>query len=233
MNCEEIEELAGAYALGALPEAQRAEVAAHLASCDLHPEMRELQAVAASLALAAEEMEPPPALKSRLMEAIEADRRASESATGLPIPAQGSLFDTIRSWFANPRFGYGLSAALALAVVGLLAWNLSLQSGSADRVVVNVSGSASGRVIYLKDQGLAVLDVRGLPALPSGKVYEVWSISSGKASRLGLLSTTASGEASASMPFNDSGVDMVAVTVEYAPGVDQPTTSPVFSAAFS
>ena len=42
MNCEEIEELAGAYALGALPEAERAAVSAHLATCDTHPEMREL-----------------------------------------------------------------------------------------------------------------------------------------------------------------------------------------------
>jgi anti-sigma-K factor RskA len=232
MNCEEIEELSSAYALGTLPDAQRAAVAAHLASCDRHPEMRELEAVAASLALAAEEMEPPLALKSRLMEAIQADRRATQSATGTPTPVEGGLFETIRGWFASPRLGYGLSAALAVAVVGLLAWNISLQ-GSADQVVVSVSGSASGRVIYLKDEGLAVVDVRDLPVLPSGKVYEVWSISSAKATRLGLLNTTASGEASASLPFNDSGVDLVAVTVEEAPGVDQPTTSPVFSAAFS
>jgi anti-sigma-K factor RskA len=233
MNCEELEELAGAYAFGALPDAQRAAVAAHLASCDRHPEMRELEAVVASLALAAEEMEPPLALKSRLMEAIQADRRATQSETGTPTPVEGRLFETIRGWFASPRLGYGLSAALAVALVGLLAWNISLQGGSADQVVVNVSGSASGRVIYLKDEGLAVVDVRDLPVLPSGKVYEVWSISSAKATRLGLLNTTASGEASASMPFNDSGVDLVAVTVEEAPGVDQPTTSPVFSAAFS
>jgi hypothetical protein len=208
-------------------------VAAHLASCDRHPEMRELEALAASLALAAEEMEPPPALKSRLMEAIEADTGSSKSATGIPIRAQGSSFDAIRGWFANPRFGYGLSAALAVAAIGLLAWNISLQNESADQVVVNGSGSASGRVIYLKDEGLVVMVVRGLPALPSGKVYEVWSMSSGKATPLGLLSATASGEASASMPFNESGVDLVAVTAEQAPGVDQPTTSPVFSAAFS
>src|ERR1700730_12143450 len=147
MNCEEIEELAGAYALGALPEAQRAAAAAHLASCGRHPEMRGLQGVAERLALAAEEMEPPPTLKSWLMEAIQADRRASESASSVPISAQGSLFNTIRAWFASPRFGYGMSAALAIAVVGLLAWNISLQGGSSDQVVVSLSGSAFGRVI--------------------------------------------------------------------------------------
>ena len=119
------------------------------------------------------------------------------------------------------------------AIVGLLAWNISLQGESADQVVVNVSGSASGRVIYLKDEGLLVMVLRGLPALPSGRVYEVWSMSSGKATRLGLLSATASGDASASMPFNESGLDLVAVTVEQAPGVDQPTAAPVFSATFS
>jgi anti-sigma-K factor RskA len=233
MNCEEIEELASAYAFGALPDAQRAAVAAHLASCDRHPEMRELEAVAASLALAAEEMEPPLALKSRLMEAIQADRRATQFATGTPTPVKGRLFETIRSWFASPRLGYGLSAALAVAVVGLLAWNISLQGGSADQVVVSVSGSASGRVIYLKDEKLVVMDVHGLPALPSDKVYEVWSMSSGRATRHGLLTTVTGGDASASIPLDISGVSWLAVTVEQAPGVDQPTTSPVLQADFA
>jgi anti-sigma-K factor RskA len=232
MNCEEIEELASAYAFGALPDAQRAAVAAHLASCDRHPEMRELKAVAASRALAAEEMEPPLALKSRLMEAIQADRRAKQSATGTPTPV-GRLFETIRGWFASPRLGYGLSAALAVAVVGLLAWNISLQGGSADQVVVSVSGSASGRVIYLKDEKLVVMDVHGLPALPSDKVYEVWSMSSGRATRHGLLTTVTGGDASASIPLDISGVSLLAVTVEQAPGVDQPTTSPVLQADFT
>lgn len=232
MNCDEIEELAGAYALGALPEAERATVSAHLATCDRHPEMRELEAVAASLALAADEIEPPPTLKSRLMEAIRAERVVGQRITPTSEPRR-SLGDLIRGWFAGPRLGYGLSAALAIAVVGLLAWNITLQGGSSDNVVVNISGSATGHVIYLKDEGLAVMDVRGLPELPSGKVYEVWSMSSGKATRLGLLNTTASGEATASMPFDDTGVDEVAVTVEQSPGVNQPTAQPILSAAFS
>jgi anti-sigma-K factor RskA len=232
MNCDEIEELAGAYALGALPEAERAAVSVHLATCGGHPEMRELESAAASLALAADEIEPPPVLKARLMEAIRAEAPPA-TRTALVSDPRRSLGDVIRGWFAGPRFGYGLSAALTIAVVGLLAWNITLQGGSSNSVVVDVSGSATGHVIYLKDEGLAVMDVRGLPQLPSGKVYEVWSMSSGQATRLGLLNTTASGEATASMPFNDSRVDQLAVTVEQAPGVDQPTTQPVVTAAFS
>jgi hypothetical protein len=126
-----------------------------------------------------------------------------------------------------------LSAALAVTVVGLLAWNITLQGSSSDSVVVNVSGSASGHVIYLPDEKLAVMDLTGLPALPSGKVYEVWSLSAGSATRLGLLNSSGNGQATASMPFNDSGVDQVAVTVEQAPGVDQPTSQPILTADFS
>ncbi len=73
MNCEQLEELAGAYALGALPSVEATKVAAHLESCDRHAELPERQSVAASLALAAEEVAPPPTLKSRLMAAIEAE----------------------------------------------------------------------------------------------------------------------------------------------------------------
>jgi len=232
MNCEEVEELAGVYAFGALPEA-RAAVAAHLASCDRHPGMRELEALTASLALAAEEMEPPPALKSRLMEAIQADTRSSKSATGIPIGAQGSLFDAIRGWFASPRFGYGLSAALAVAVVGLLAWNITLQGSSSNHGVINFSGTASGRLIYLQGEQLAVMDIHGLAPLSADKVYEVWAITPDSAIPIGLLTPTAAGNASLATSLNATSVAQVAVTIEPAPGSDQPTTPPVILGNFS
>ena len=44
---------------GVLPDDERTAVLAHLETCDKHPEMQELMAVAASLALAAPEMVPP------------------------------------------------------------------------------------------------------------------------------------------------------------------------------
>lgn len=230
MNCEEVEELAGAYALGALPEVERAAVSEHLGSCENHPEMRELQSAAASLALAAPEIDPPPALKSRLLEAIRAESQPQRAPISGP---RRSLGETIRGWFSSPQLGYGLASALAVIVVGLIAWNVTLQGGDDGRTVLNVTGNASGRIIYLPDDKLAVVDVHGLEVLPAGKVYEAWAITGTLATPLGLLTVTNDGSSVTSMPFDANGVEQIGVTVEDAPGVDQPTSAPVFTARFS
>jgi anti-sigma-K factor RskA len=231
MKCEEIEDLAGAYALGALPEDERADVSAHLESCDKHPEMGELQMAAASLALAAPEIDPPPALKSRLMDAI----RAESPRQRAPISSapRRSLGETIRGWFSSPRLGYGLASAMAVLVLGLVAWNVSLQGGDSDRTVMNVTGDATGRIIYLQDDKIAVMDVRGLDPLPAGKVYEVWAITGNSATPLGILQVDDEGTTVTSMSFDANGVEQIGVTVEDAPGVDAPTSAPVFTAQFS
>ena len=70
MTCEQFEEMAGAYAIGALPRDEMSAAAEHLAACEKHPEVRELQLVVARLGSAAPDVEPPPALKARLMDVI-------------------------------------------------------------------------------------------------------------------------------------------------------------------
>ncbi|MEO8456692.1 MAG: anti-sigma factor [Chloroflexota bacterium] len=231
MNCDEIEELAGAYALGALPDDERAAVSAHLETCDKHPEMAGLLATAASLALAVDEVEPPAALKSRLMGIVEAEAPPQRT---VPARARRGFGETVRGWFASPRLGYGLASAMAVLVVGLLAWNVSLQGGGSDQQVVNVSGNAAGRVIYLSDEKLAVMDVHNLSPLPEGKVYEVWGFydSANIASPLGLLQVTTAGTGTGTMAIGD-GLNQIAVTIEDAPGAVSPTLPPVLTAKFS
>jgi anti-sigma-K factor RskA len=228
VNCEEFEEMSGAYAIGALPEEEHARAAAHLATCEKHPEMGELQAVADSLALAAPAADPPAALKSRLMDVIHADVAAP--VLGAQRDQRGSFLEAIKSWFGNARLGYGLAAAMTVLVVGLLAWNVSLQNDepSATTVVVQMTGQASGEVVYLADKKIAVMDLHGLDELPSDKVYEVWALRDGHATSLGVI-FPANGSVNASMQFDATGFDMIAVTIEDAPGVDQPTTDPISS----
>jgi anti-sigma-K factor RskA len=233
MNCDEIEDLAGAYALGALPEDERAAVSAHLETCTNHPEMADLLATAASLALAVDEVEPPAALKTRLMDIVEAEA-APLPRTVVAAPRRG-LAETVRGWFAGPRLGYTLASAMAVLVVGLLAWNVSLQGDTSSQQVATVSGSGAGRVIYLSDEKLAVMDVSGLSPLPEGKVYEVWGFydSANIPSPLGVLQVNSAGTGSGSMSLAGTGLNQIAVTVEDAPGAQQPTTQPVIIAKFS
>jgi anti-sigma-K factor RskA len=230
MNCEQFEELAGAYALGALTPEETREAERHLAGCERHAEARELVAVAAGLAAAAPEMEPPPALKARLMNDIHGGlppERSRDTASGRGI------VDMIRALLAGPRLGYALSGALAIVVAGLLAWNISLQSdgdgGGAGQLVVDLSGAASGEMIYLEEQDIAFFDLEGLDPAPQGQTYQMWAISDGAPVSIGLLGVDETGRARATTSFDLEGVDTIAVTLEPEGGSPLPTSDPIIT----
>src|SRR2546428_4850073 len=115
MNCDEVEDLLGAYALAALPGGPSPDVAAHLATCSKHPEAAELRAVAGALAFAAPEAQPSAALKTRLLEAL---REESEPADAAPrrIGILGWLKPPVR----QRAVPYALAGALVIALIPLL-----------------------------------------------------------------------------------------------------------------
>jgi len=228
MNCKDFDELAGAYVIGALTPQERARADAHIRSCDKHPDFAELRSIVEGLALASPEMDPPARLKARLMNAVRAEVAAPSSAPGLP---RRSLLEVISGWISSPRLGYGLAGVMAVVVAALLIWNISLQGNGSNQLVVQMSGQASGQLIYLKDEKVGVMQLQGLQALPSGKLYEVWGISGGNATALGTF-TPNDGTLNAAISFDRTGVQTVAITVEEAPGVDQPTSQPIISGNF-
>lgn len=231
MKCEEVEELAGAYALQALPAETLREVREHLESCSQHSEVAGLQAVASTLSAAAPEMEPPPGLKTRLMGAIR--QEAAPAAEGVPHEMDGSW---LRRWLSPTVRPYVLAAVLAIAVAALASWNVYLQTsdgGGQDVTFVRAltdGGGAQGRIVYIQEEQLAVITVHGLAPLPTDQTYQVWAISGGTPTGIGLFNTSESGEASAAIQFDLSEAEIVAVTVEPAGGSPQPTTEPVLTA---
>jgi len=73
-------ELAGLYVLGALEPSLHAAVEEHLAACpDAHLEFDELGSVLPTLALLAEPVEAPPALRARVIAAVVSEARRSQS----------------------------------------------------------------------------------------------------------------------------------------------------------
>ncbi len=231
MKCEEVEELAGAYALQALPAEMLREVREHLASCSQHSEVASLHAVASTLPFAATEMEPPPGLKARLMGAIR--QEAAPAAERASREAHGSW---LRRWLSPPARPYLLAAALAIAVAVLAGWNVYLQTsddGGQNVTFVRTltdGGAAAGRILYVQEEQLAVITVQDLAPLADDKTYQVWAISGGAATGIGLFNTSDSGEASAAIQFDLSDAEVVAITVEPAGGSPQPTTEPVLEA---
>ncbi len=74
-----------------------------------------------------------------------------------------------------------------------------------------------------------VVATSGLPALPAGKVYQLWLIGPVKIVSAGLLPTARSG---VTAPVVATGIvkgDKLGLTVEPAPGTKQPTTTPILA----
>lgn len=224
MNCEEVEELIGAYALGALPTETLADIGEHLVSCEKHAEAADLKAVAASLAFAAPEREPPPALKARLMAAVRGETAEA------PPARERRFFGRLRRWRAQRALPYALAGSLAVAVAALVVTNTG-DSENRQLATVTLAGANDARgVLHVLEDGVVVVEADGLEPLDSEQTYQVWAITAGEPVSLGLLGPAAGGEALGALRADLSGVDAVAVTAEPAGGSVGPTGDIVLEA---
>ncbi len=237
MDDKSFEDLKDAYALGALPDDERATVEAYLA---LHPERQaeidDMVGIAGLLALAPPEQEPSADLRRKVMQVVESEAavpRAAESPTS-------SWFGWLGG-FRNVALG-----AAAVLVVGLFSWNVLLQANVQDlRGQVEEARSANeaqetreiamggawaeqgahAEVTALKDDR-AILVVEDMPSMPEDRTGQVWVIHDDKPLPSGLLDPSGNMAATAiTTPLR--GADAIAVTIEPAGGSDEPTSDPV------
>jgi anti-sigma-K factor RskA len=101
-----------------------------------------------------------------------------------------------------------------------------------DLIRVNLAGqetaaAARGRAFWSKSQGLA-FSADGLPALPPGRVYQLWVLAPGPVS-VGVLSVSPGGTStfSATLPANLPPINAVAVTAEPGPNGSAGPTMPI------
>ena len=238
MDDKSFDDLKDAYALGALPDDERATVEAYLA---LHPERQaeidELAGVTGLLALAPPEYEPSADLRRRVMEAVEAESVRPRAARRRPASSWLDRFAGLR----NVALG-----AAAVLMVGLLSWNVLLQENvrdlrgqveearTADQAQeareIELGGAwaeqgARAEVTALKDDR-AILVVEDMPSMPEGRTGQVWVIRGENPEPSGLLEPSGNMAATAiTAPLR--GADAIAVTVEPAGGSDKPTSDPV------
>jgi anti-sigma factor RsiW len=144
MTHEQAIELAAGYVLGALEPAEEAAVRAHLRTCpESHDEFAELGGVVRYLAEPAdlELVEPPAALRDRIMAAAAADlaerttggvpesvelaREPAPAATTAPTPFPSATERAARR--GTGAFEWALRIAAVIAIVALGFWNVQLQ----------------------------------------------------------------------------------------------------------
>ena len=250
MNNERFEDLKDAYVLDALPEEERRSFEEFLAA---HPERQaeidELGAVAGLLAFSPEEHEPPPELRERIMEVVEAEAAPRRGR-------RGSVFAGLAGYIGARGLAFG---AAALLLIGLLSWNLLLQGqvedlqgqvqSSQNQVedlqaqvrdaqnqqtqTVQLSGTwadqgTDAEVASISDERL-VLVADNLPSVPEGQTCQIWVIK-GDVPESGGLFQPGGTETAAPITTPIKKGDTIAVTVEPAGGSEQPTTDPVLSA---
>jgi len=253
MTCDHVRELLPAYVLGALERAEEAAVRAHLDGCALHGEAAELGSVVPYLAETVEPVEPPVALRARILAAAAADletRRtvAPEARRAVTTPARPTRPRLQLSW------GWAFQAAAVVAIVALGVWNLGLQSriGSLEddvvvarayeRALVDVLASAAQPgsqtavlgapegdgpwgLAAVKADGSIVLAMHGLDPTVGGQVYEAWVIV-GDADPLpiGGFAVDATGTGTFTSSATPAAAGaIVALTLEAGPDATTPT----------
>lgn len=230
--------LAAAYALDALDELERARFERHLSTCaSCRAEVDGYHETAARLAGASAEP-PPPGLRDRVLGDVE---RTPQLPPSTPVPARP------RSWL--DRNLYRVAAGFAALAVALGAANLWLIQGldtdppepevvevpaidwlpEARTVALDAPGDASATWLWSDAHDEGVLAVRGLPPIEADQTYQLWVFHDDQPLPAGVFEP---GDDVQLVPADAParGAETVAVTVEPAGGVPEPTGPIVASA---
>ena len=220
---------AGAYVLGALPPEELEGFRAHLAGCaECRRAVEELGVAADALPIGVQQVAPPPALKGRIMAVVEAEAEllaaAGAGADRPPAPRA-------RRRGGGARPGFALAAVALLLAGGAVA---GLLAGGDDTREIRAQVTAPGARATLEVTGAdGRLVVRGMPAPPEGRIYQVWLKRPGADPEPtdALWTVNAQGDAQVAVPGSLDGVEAVLVTDEPMGGSAAPTRTPVITAA--
>ena len=239
----DLHSLSGAYALDAIEGgAERDRFTRHLSRCpSCVSEVRGFHEVATALAFATA-AEPPPELRDRVLAAAARTRQLPPEVSTHARPRRARAWVPWVPW---------LSGAVALASIALAVFfglaeahtQQELNQAQAENQALNLVLSAPGvrvvsqattkggvaTVVLAADRHELAVVTDGLPALPSGKVYQLWLIGPTKTTSVGLLPPAKSGRTSAVLATGVVKGDALGLTVEPAPGSAQPTTTPILA----
>jgi anti-sigma-K factor RskA len=253
LTCAEVDEMAGAYVLGAAAPDEEHRIQAHLATCpETHPEFAELGGVVAALATTIEPVDAPPDLKRNVMAAYEREMGASSVARPAPLAEQTDEPYASRGGFALPRWlGWAAAGAAVLVLAVLGVWALGVQQradeqahrsqvvAEALRVLAQPdssyalmagSGSAEGASGFtaVSADGQGYMVMTNLPQAPAGMTYQAWYVTAdGLPASAGTMTVDQDGVAIAENISPVDGTSLMALTLEPTGGSPEPTSDPI------
>jgi anti-sigma-K factor RskA len=170
-----------AYVLGSLDEDEARQTDDHISSCYLcREELQEFQSVAAQFPLIMPQVEPPHALKLRLMDQVRALKKTPIQKSRRWSPSRRMLSAGVIT---------GLLLIFVLAVSNLALWQKLANSETLTgplgmRAIAlqntDAAPSASGFVIVSADGQNGVLVVDELSQLTEGLEYQLWLVKNGQ-----------------------------------------------------
>lgn len=243
--------LAAAHALDAVDDDERA---AYERALDASPELRDeadrYAEAAAQLAALAEPVEPPPALKQRLMsrldelpqQSTDAPASAAPAPEPAPQPAPGPAERAARRrWFQRPGAILAGAAAAILLIAGAIVgvnwpgpngWGAQREMAAiasapdVQSTTHEVAGGGEVTLFWSADEGRSAVVVEGLPDVGADETYELWYIDDSGAASAGTFDVR--GEETWRVLDGQFAPGVaVGVTVEPAGGSPQPTTEPI------
>jgi len=215
MERQGIHELSAAYALDALDGDDRRRFEDHLAQCGgCQDDVSSFQAAAAALAYDVDVPAPPDALRERILERARSER-----------PSNVVQFRA-RRWALPVATGVAAVAACAALAFGLWAASLNNELGERPEAIELTGADGS---LLIEASGEATLIVDRLGRAPAGKTFEIWVIEEARTLPAGLF-PGAPGRSVVPLTRRVPEGAVVAVTLERAGGVSQPTGEPLLTA---
>lgn len=244
---------AALYVVDALSTDEARAFEIHLAGCtECQAEVVELRALTEGLSRSVE-AEPPPSLRTTLLAQIATTEQEPAPVVSVDqaTPGEGDerLAEVVlfRSRRAR-RVAVLVAAAAVLVATGFGIWGVQsrnnaqrasdreaqlvnlLGAGDVQTVSGAVSGGGTGTVVLSQSRDQAVFVSAGLPAPPSGHVYQLWTITD-KPVSAGTFTPTGNGATVTPLPDAALSAGQIAMTVEPTGGSAQPTTNPVLAVA--
>lgn len=229
------EELA-AYLLGALEPGEAAALERHAEGCErCRAEMRWLAPAMQAVQETVERVEPPAALRQRLLAEVREDARREGTAAGA---GEGTTRGRIATWLDGLRARpLGLRpiaglAAVALVVAAIAGYAIgtggSGSGGGGGGTNTIVSGQAPGIVAKMVSEGdSGTLHLENVKPLPREEVLEAWVQRGTKVAPVRALFVPDREGRASTMIADMRGVEVVMVTEEPKGGSDAPTSKPI------
>jgi len=212
-----------AYAIGALEPQESAELERHLAGCEeCRRDLRWLAPAVTSLGESVARLEPPPSLRSALMETVEEEAARPQPAARAERRRFGSL------WL---RPAIGLAAVALIVAVGLIAYDAG--GGGTSTVTTHSVPGGTVQATLERSGDSGTLQLTGLRQLPAKRIYQAWVQRGETMEPSSLFAPRRNGSASAATPHQLDGAQQVLVTVEPRGGSDQPTSTPLVAVGVS